>query len=79
MYFLSYLALKANNCPVCNEAYLIENLVTCKPIYGRSFEELEQNRIKLALKYRVEGDKKVYDAIDFKENLSFARVIKATS
>lgn len=55
-----YAALKANNCPVCNEIYAIDAVVSCRPVAGKNFAEAELNRIKLALKCHQEGDRKVY-------------------
>lgn len=74
---LPHSALKATNCPVCNEVYSLEALVTCLPLHGRAFPEFDQNRIRLALKCHAPSNGRVYNSLDYKEDVRFSRVVKA--
>ena len=73
-----YKSLKACFCPVCNQSYEIDNIVSCQPVYTKAFKELENNRVSFVLKARKEGDSRVYDPFTFAEDLNFARVARAT-
>jgi hypothetical protein len=78
MYATPHPALKACFCPVCNEAYELEHVVSCQPRYARALKELENNKVHLVLRARREGDTRVYDPDTLEEDLNFARVVRAT-
>ena len=79
MYTPPHAALRASHCPVCNENFEPESLVTCQPIYHRNFEQAKQNQIIFDLKAKQEGQSMIYDAATLKEDTRFAKVIKATT
>ena len=53
-------ALRACFCPVCNEPYELENIVSCQTVYTKTLKD-SPNKVKFALKGRREGDNRVYD------------------
>ena len=70
-------ALRACFCPVCNEPYELEHVVSCQAVYTKTLKD-SNSKVKFALKARREGDNRIYDPDSLAEDLNFARVVRAS-
>ena len=70
-------ALRARFCPVCNENYELDTVVSCLPLNTKNLRE-EGTKVNFQLKARREGDNRIYDPDTLVEDLTFARVARAT-